>query len=121
MDQLTERIKEEIVKQYKNLSNFSRAAGIPNSTLVSALKNGVSSTAHSTVLKICSTLGISDGYELNDMAEKFAALDEESKKKIEEMMDAELMRSKGEVKKFSGAYQDDEHLKMLIREVLAET
>ena len=119
MDQLTERIKEEIVKQYKNMNNFSRAAGIPNSTLVSALKNVIGSTAHNTVIKICSTLGISDGYELNNMTEKFAALDEEGKRKIEEMMSAELVRSKGEVKKFSGTYEEEEHLKMLILVVLA--
>ena len=58
MDILTEMIKKEIKNQYKSVRNFSNEIGIAQTTLASALKNGVSGTAYETVVKICEKLNI---------------------------------------------------------------
>lgn len=58
MDVLTEMIKKEIKKQYKSVRNFSNEIGIPQTTLASALKSGISGTAYETVVKICEKLDI---------------------------------------------------------------
>lgn len=58
MDVLTEMIKKEIKKQYKSVRNFSNEIGIAQTTLASALKNGISGTAYETVVKICEKLDI---------------------------------------------------------------
>ena len=58
MDKLTEIIAEEIKKQYKSVRKFSEATGIAQTTIISALKKGISGTAYGTVVKICSQLHI---------------------------------------------------------------
>ena len=58
MDVLTDIIKKEIKKQYKSVRNFSNEIGIAQTTLASALKNGISGTAYETVIKICNKLDI---------------------------------------------------------------
>ncbi len=58
MDVLTDMIMTEIKKQYKSVRKFSQAIDIPQTTLASALKNGVSGTAYETIVKICKALNI---------------------------------------------------------------
>ena len=58
MDELTRLIKQEIKKKYKSVRQFSFAIGVAQTTVVSALKNGVSGTAFSTVMKMCKALDI---------------------------------------------------------------
>ena len=58
MENLTELIASEIKKQYKSVRRFAMHIGIPQTTLFSVLKNGISGTAFDTVVKICQTLGI---------------------------------------------------------------
>ncbi len=58
MNELSSIIETEIKKQYKSVRKFAEIIGIPQTTLVSALKNGIKGTAYETVLKICQKLGI---------------------------------------------------------------
>ena len=58
MDNLTQMIMTEIKRQYKSVRKFSQVINIPQTTLASALKNGISGTAYETIVKICKTLDI---------------------------------------------------------------
>ena len=58
MDELTLLIKQEIKKQFRSVRQFAFSVGIAQTTVVSALKNGVSGTGFSTVMKICKALDI---------------------------------------------------------------
>ena len=58
MDNLTAIIKKEIKRQYKSVRQFSLALGIPQTTIASTLKNGISGTAYATVVKMCEALDI---------------------------------------------------------------
>jgi hypothetical protein len=58
MNDLSAMIRDEIKKQYKSVRQFSIASGIPQTTLISAVNNGISGTAYETVVKICSLLHI---------------------------------------------------------------
>jgi DNA-binding Xre family transcriptional regulator len=60
-DKITTLIKEK----YKSIREFSNISGIPNSTIVSMLKNGLGGTSVDTVLLVCKCLNISIE-ELND-------------------------------------------------------
>ena len=58
MDVLTNMIATEIKRQYKSVRKFSQVINIPQTTLASTLKNGVSGTAYETIVKICKKLDI---------------------------------------------------------------
>ena len=58
MDNLTEIIYKEIKKQYKSVRRFAMTLGIPQTTVASTLKNGISGTAYATVVKMCEALDI---------------------------------------------------------------
>lgn len=58
MDELTQLIKKNIKSKYSSTRRFSEELGIPQTTIVSAIKNGVSGTAFSTVCKMCKALDI---------------------------------------------------------------
>ncbi|MDP4132794.1 MAG: helix-turn-helix transcriptional regulator [Bacillota bacterium] len=65
MDQLTNKIRTELIKQYKSVRQFSLSTGIPQTTVSGALKNGVSGTAYRTVIKICRVLNITPENSVN--------------------------------------------------------
>ena len=58
MKELTDLIYSEIKKQYKSVRKFAMALGIPQTTVASALKNGISGTSYETVVKMCKALNI---------------------------------------------------------------
>lgn len=58
MDNLTEVIAREIKKQYKSVRKFALSLGIPQTTVASTLKNGISGTGYATVVKMCEALDI---------------------------------------------------------------
>lgn len=58
MDELTLLIKKNIKSKYSSTRKFSEELGIPQTTIVSAIKNGVGGTAFTTVCKMCKALGI---------------------------------------------------------------
>ena len=58
MDNLTEIIAKEIKRQYKSVRRFAMTLGIPQTTVASTLKNGISGTGYATVVKMCEALDI---------------------------------------------------------------
>ena len=105
MDELTMLIKQEIKKQYKSVRQFSMSIGVAQTTVVSALKNGVSGTGFSTVLKICKALGIRlidfdtpivMGNDAVDVIKKYSALDDMATHTVKTVLDVEYARCKAE-------------------------
>lgn len=58
METIEEKIKKEILKNYKNLTAFCSEIGMPWTTLDSILKRGVAKASITNVLKITNGLGI---------------------------------------------------------------
>ena len=101
MPSLTEKIYEEIKKQFKSVRQFSIVTEIPYSTVTSALKHGVGSTGFDTVIKICKTLQINyvaDDISVMmntnaiDMVSKYNKLDEKAQYAINAMVDIEYAK-----------------------------
>ena len=103
MDELTILIKKEIKSQYRSLRKFSASLGIPHTTLVSALKNGIGGTAYDTIVKICKALNI---YTLNydsyivlsdvEIMNKFFSLDVADQQAIKNLIDPRCKNCNGE-------------------------
>lgn len=58
MDELTQLIKKNIKLKYSSTRRFSEELGIPQTTIVSAIKNGISGTSFTTVCRMCRALDI---------------------------------------------------------------
>ena len=58
MDSITETILAKINEKYKSVRQFAIEAGIPYTTLKSALKHGIEGMAAETVIDICDRLDI---------------------------------------------------------------
>ena len=109
MEGLTPIIKKNIKTKYKSVRRFSEELGIPQSTVVSALKKGVSGTAFDTVCKMCTLLDIklvegmypiSFDDEMKDIVEKSAFLDDAGKHALHTVLlmeYARCMKSKVEI------------------------
>lgn len=73
-----EKLKEYILQHYKSMRSFSITCGVPQSTIMSMLKNGIKNSGVNSVIKICETLSI-DVAKLNEgeiePAKKNIALD----------------------------------------------
>ena len=104
MKDLSSIISEEIKKQYKSIRQFSIVSGIPQTTLVSAVKNGISGTAYETVVKICSLLHIElVNYDTHivmtddviNMINMFNSLDEKGEHAVMAFMTMEFERATG--------------------------
>lgn len=104
MDLLTMAIKNEIKAQYRSVRKFSIAIGIPQSTIVSALHNGVGGTSYDTVLKICRKLSI-NLYEYSplyntshkgmSLITAYSQLDEKGRYVVDAILNVELERCGG--------------------------
>lgn len=104
MDLLTTAIKNEIRSQYKSVRKFSMDVGIPQSTIVSALHNGIGGTSYDTVLKMCRKLGI-NLYEYSpvyntshkgmSLISAYTQLDEKGKYVVDAIINVELERCGG--------------------------
>ena len=116
MDSITTLIKSEIKAQYKSVSKFSEASGIPYSTLSNALSKGVGGTSYDTVVKICQMLNIKQAYdsdivlfnnEFHDIYSKLTQLDEQGVHTVCTVLNVEYSRcvdkeSDPSVKAFNG-------------------
>lgn len=104
MDLLTMAIKNEIRSQYRSVRKFSIAVGIPQSTIVSALHNGIGGTSYDTVLKICRKLSI-NLYEYSplyntshkgmSLIAAYSQLDEKGRYVVDAILNVELERCGG--------------------------
>jgi len=54
-----ELLKEEILKNYRSIREFTQNIDIPYSTVDTILKRGVKNSSVDNVIKICNALGIS--------------------------------------------------------------
>ena len=105
MDELTQLIKKNIKIKYSSTRRFSEALGIPQTTIVSAIKNGISGTAFSTVCKMCNALDIklmngiypvvvSDSTKM--LIEKLSKLDDKGIHTVATVLEMEHMRCQAE-------------------------
>ena len=101
MDSITTLIKNEIKSQYKSISKFSEASGIPYSTLSNALAKGVGGTSYDTVVKICRLLNIKQSCdsdillfnnEFYDIYQKLTKLDEQGVHTVRTVLNVEYYR-----------------------------
>lgn len=99
--QLTKQIKHNISEQYKNVHQFSTTVEIPYTTLVSALKNGISGTGFQTVLHICKALNIENEKNCNPLLvnvkklqdiEKLLSLDTKGIENVLKLLEMEYNR-----------------------------
>ena len=58
MDSRTEMLKNLILIKYKSYREFAKTINMPQSTLMSALNNGIGGTSIDNVIKMCHALGI---------------------------------------------------------------
>lgn len=95
MDNFTELIKAKIYENYKSVRDFSLAVGVPQTTILSALKNGMGNTSFSTVTAICNQLNIDiDAINNNSTIDTrfipqlnmYDMLDDAGKKKIDSII-----------------------------------
>ncbi len=102
---LTSLIVDEVKKQYRSVRRFAMHLGIPQTTVASALKNGVGGTAYTTVVLMCKELDIKlVNYDtplpMNDktiaMIENYHSLDEKGQHCIDTLIAMEYNRCKEE-------------------------
>ncbi len=108
MDELTMLIKQEIKKQYRSVRQFAINVGIAQTTVVSALKNGVSGTSFSTVMRICKALNIqvfdySTPLVMDDsvveLLKKYNALDKLAEHTVQAVLNVEYERCQADAEK----------------------
>lgn len=102
---LTSLIVDEVRKQYRSVRRFAIHLGIPQTTVASALKNGVGGTAYTTVVLMCKELDIKlVNYDtplpMDDkviaMVENYHSLDEKGQHCIDTVLKMEYERCKAE-------------------------
>ena len=118
VDDKSEKLKKIIKSQYRSIRAFSEATGIPNTTIVTALKNGVGGMAVEKVIAICEKLNIDvKTFEpLPDAAinatlnhnetlliKKYRQLDADGKQRIENQLNFEVEQLKDKESAPSGA------------------
>mgnify|MGYP003312675357 CR=1 FL=1 len=104
MNDLSQIISDEIKKQYKSVRKFADELGIAQTTIVSAIKNGVKGTAYETVIKMCEKLNIElVNYnshivmtnDVIDLINMYNNLDEKGAHAVMAFASMEFNRSKG--------------------------
>lgn len=103
-----EKLREQILKQYKSVRQFCIKMEIPYSTLSTAFERGIGGMAYDTVIKMCEDLSISpiDFTELytdepvseqlleNKIMQRFVGLNKRGRMRIVEQMDDYLKLEK---------------------------
>jgi len=104
MNNLSEIIEKEIKSQYKSIRQFSIVSGIPQTTIVTAIKSGMGGTAYETVVKMCELLHIElVNYNTHlvmtddviNMVNMFNSLDEKGEHAVMAFMAMEFNRCNG--------------------------
>ena len=102
MNSLTDLIKAEIKRQYKSVRQFASVIDVPQSTIISAVRKGVSGTAFETVIKMCNALdiklslnsGVFMDRENSELLAAFSQLDEIGKHTVKTVCSVENLRCK---------------------------
>lgn len=104
MNDLSELVLKEIKNQYKSVKSFAKELDIPHTTLVSALKKGIGSTAYVTVSKILDALSIKRADDdmhivmtddVKNLMNMYSSLDEKGAHAVMAFTAMEFNRSKG--------------------------
>lgn len=107
LDEKSEKLKKIIKTKYKSIRAFADDVGIPNTTLVTALNNGIGGMAVEKVIAICEKLEIdiktfdpTANYSSKDLSQpeteiikKYRALDERGKANVLAILDQEYNHS----------------------------
>lgn len=110
MDELTQLIKKNIKLKFSSTRRFSEELGIPQTTIVSSIKNGISGTAFSTVCKMCNALDIKlvDGIypvvvsdTTRNIIERLSKLDDKGIHTVATVLEMEYIRCKAEAEAVS--------------------
>ena len=122
MDELTQLISKGIKDKYSSTRKFAEELGIPQTTIVSAIKNGVGGTSFTTVCKICAALDIKimDGVypvEVSDstkkIIEKLSKLDEKGLHTVFTVLEMEYLRCQYEAENISFAEKNSRNENIL--------
>ena len=133
MDELTALIRNEILSQFGTLQQFVDVTGIKYSSLNSAIHRGFGGSSYVFVTKVCRLLGMKRLFdeqipemsrEQFKLAKEMEGVDQQGLDAIRAKIAEEKARCENPpvIKSFDGegSVPDVEHLKQLIREVLAE-
>lgn len=72
---IEEKVKEEILRQYKSIRAFTQAINVPYSTVDTMLKRGINGTGVSTVIKVCQGLNIdTDALSRNEIKSRMGSI-----------------------------------------------
>ena len=124
LDKITNIIKDEIKRQYKNLRRFSEESGIPYSTLSNALARGIGNTAYETVVSICKLLNLRQFYDddiiifndkFKDICAMLSEIDEKGIHTVETVLKMEYNRciEENTAKEYNGISFESEKVAML--------
>ncbi len=65
------KLKKAILENYKSIREFAKVVDIPNSTIVSAIDNGIGGMAVDKVIKMCAVLNLDvKTFDKNELTEK---------------------------------------------------
>ena len=133
MDEFTALIRNEILSQFGTLQQFVNVTGIHYSTLNSAIHRGFGGSSYEFVTKVCRLLGMKRLFdeEIPEMsreqfklAKEMEGIDQQGLDAIRAKIAEEKARCEKRhvIKSYDGkgSVPNDEHIKQLIREVLAE-
>ncbi len=116
MDELTQLIKKTIKYKFSSTRRFSEEIGIPQTTIVSSIKNGINGTAFSTVCKMCQALDIKlvDGIypvvvsdNTKNIIEKLSKLDDKGIHTVATVLEMEYNRCRMESEMVSVAEKNN--------------
>ena len=112
MDNLTQLIKQKIKEKYPSTKKFADEIGVPMTTVVSALKNGVYNTSYITVSKMCKALDIRilngihpfvESDAIRNVFEKLTSLDEKGIHTVTTVLEMEYLRCIAEAENIATA------------------
>ena len=105
LNELTQLIRQEIHRQYRSVRQFALQAGIPLSTVVTALNNDLKGSSYEIVVAMCKVLDIqavtSDlsvflDKSRRDLLEGYSRLDDLGRHTVEAVLYVELLRCRQE-------------------------
>lgn len=105
LNELTQLIRQEIRRQYRSVRQFALQAGIPLSTVVTALNNDLKGSSYEIVVAMCKVLDIqavtSDlsvflDKSRRELLEGYSRLDDLGRHTVEAVLYVELLRCRQE-------------------------
>lgn len=105
LNELTQLIRQEIYRQYRSVRQFALQAGIPLSTVVTALNNDLKGSSYEIVVAMCKVLDIqavtSDlsvflDRSRRELLEGYSRLDDLGRHTVEAVLYVELLRCRQE-------------------------